>query len=177
MAMAASDMGDKRRIHLFDSFEGLPQPSPRDGEAVIKAYKGDHTSRPLDDGGVALAPINACVAPLPLVQELFYSVLRVPEDQVCVHKGWFQDTLPAAVSSGQVREIAVLRLDGDWYESTHTCLVHLYPLVQAGGFVLFDDYGYFEGCRKAVDEYLETISPRPELIRIDSDGVYLRKPA
>jgi O-methyltransferase len=177
MALAVRDAGDRqRRIHLFDSFEGLPQPSTKDGDAVVSAYQGDKRNLPLDDGSGRLTPINACVAPLVLVHELFFHVLRISEDLVQVHQGWFQDLLPTVVQSGQLRTLAVLRLDGDWYESTRTCLVHLYPLVQPGGFVIIDDYGFFEGCRRAVDEYLATLSPRPDLIRIDSDGVYLRKP-
>ncbi len=66
------------------------------------------------------------------------------------HKGWFQDTLPIA----DTPEIAVLRLDGDWYASTRVSLKHLYDRVVPGGFVIIDDYGCYDGCRKAVDEFL-----------------------
>ena len=143
---------------------------------MLDAYRKEDEERPLDDGSTKLEAINACAASLMLVEELFFRVLGIPADQVKVHKGWFQDTLPTVVQSGRLHKISVLRLDGDWYESTKTCLTHLYPRVQPGGFVLIDDYGYFEGCRKAVDEYLSGLTLRPELKNIDSDGVYFRKP-
>lgn len=176
MALAARDAGDcDRRIHLFDSFKGLPQPSAMDGATVINDYRRESDQRPLDDGTGNLFAINACSASLMLVKELFSEVLHIPDALVHIHEGWFQDTLPSAIGSGQIRRLATLRLDGDWYESTRVCLAYLYPLVSPGGFVTIDDYGFFEGCRRAVDEYIATLKPVPALNRIDSDGVYFRK--
>lgn len=66
--------------------------------------------------------------------------------------------------------IALLRLDGDWYDSTMTCLMHLFPLVTTGGLVIIDDYGVWEGCTRAVHRYLAD-NERPEGIRTTSSGV------
>ena len=71
--------------------------------------------------------------------------------------------------------IAILRLDGDWYESTKVCLEHLFDLVVDGGFVIVDDYGAYEGCRTAVDEYLAGRARRPYLSRVNGDIRYLVK--
>jgi hypothetical protein len=67
-------------------------------------------------------------------------------------KGWFDETVPKFAAEQST--IALLRLDGDWYESTMVCLTHLFPLVPDGGLVIFDDYGYWEGCTRAVHDYL-----------------------
>ncbi|HXI69239.1 MAG TPA: TylF/MycF/NovP-related O-methyltransferase [Verrucomicrobiae bacterium] len=66
-------------------------------------------------------------------------------------KGWFQETMPK--DSSQISQIAILRLDGDWYDSTRVCLEFLYDKVVPGGFVIIDNYGAYEGCRKAVAEF------------------------
>lgn len=73
----------------------------------------------------------------------------VPEDFLVWHPGWFQDTVPGA----NIDQIALLRLDGDLYESTLVCLQHLYPRVVSGGWVIVDDYG-LPGCREAVNQFL-----------------------
>lgn len=175
MFAAARDSGDaNRRFHLFDSFEGLPQPSSKDGKDVLQGYLKDNQDRVLDEGKGDLIAINACAAPRQLAEELFFKVLGAPPDLIIFHQGWFQNTVPAAVASGQVKQLSVLRIDGDWYESTRICLEHLCPLVSPGGFVIIDDYGHFEGCRKAVDEYLAVHGKGTQLSKIDSDGVYFR---
>ena len=78
-----------------------------------------------------------------------------------IRKGWFETTVSAF--SKERPSIAALRLDGDWYESTMTCLVHLFPLVAPGGVVLIDDYFDWLGCRRAVHDYLSR-EERPEPI-------------
>lgn len=177
MFTAARDAGDStRRFHLFDSFEGLPQPSAKDGKDVLQGYLKDDEKRTLDEGKGDLVAIDACAAPRKLAEELFFKVLNAPSDRIVFHQGWFQETVPAAVASGQVKRLSVLRIDGDWYESTRICLEHLCPLVSPGGFVIIDDYGHFEGCRKAVDEYLAAHGSGTTLRPIDSDGVYFRIP-
>jgi len=85
-------------------------------------------------------------------QNLFENTINYPTDKVFYHKGWFQDTIP--IKSGEVDKIAILRLDSDWYESTKICLEHLFDKVVPDGFVIFDDYGLYAGCKKAVDEFL-----------------------
>ncbi|MEI7782589.1 MAG: TylF/MycF/NovP-related O-methyltransferase, partial [Planctomycetota bacterium] len=86
------------------------------------------------------------------------------------HKGWFQVTLPTDASG--VGPIAILRLDGDWYASTRICLEHLYDLVVPSGFVIVDDYGTYDGCRRAVDEFIAGRGLDVQLQPVDSDCVY-----
>ena len=74
------------------------------------------------------------------------------DDRVKFLPGWFRDTLPVA----PVERIAVLRLDGDMYESTHLALTHLYPKLSSGGFLIVDDYGALPNCRRAVEDFRHT---------------------
>ena len=93
---------------------------------------------------------------------------------IVIKKGWFQDTLPRAKS--EIGKVAILRLDGDWYESTKCCLDNLYENVSPGGYVIIDDYGYWEGCRQALDEFLHARKIGIELREIDHDGRYFQNP-
>lgn len=165
-----------RIFHLFDSFEGLPQPSVHDVD-VFDNFRQNHPDLTPDDGANAadLVAIGACRAPLDDVNELFFEVLKIDRRQVVIHKGWFQDTIPPAAP--QMGPVSLLRIDGDWYESTKTCLEGLYDNVAEGGFVIVDDYGEFAGCAKAVDEFMASRAPGVDLIRIDGEGVYFRRPA
>src|SRR6476660_3053377 len=108
MAAASIAAGNRtRRFHLFDSFEGLPQPSAEDVE-VLADFRAQHPSLSLDDGGSGdLTAIGACAAPLQAVQELFDDVLRIDRDRTVIRKGWFQDTVPAAAD---IEKLAVLRI-------------------------------------------------------------------
>jgi hypothetical protein len=90
------------------------------------------------------------------------------------HVGWFQDTLPHDAQA--LGAIALLRLDADWYESTAVCLKYLYPKVAKHGVVIIDDYGHFEGCRRAVDEFLASQRAPILLNHIDYTGRYFVKP-
>ena len=85
--------------------------------------------------------------------------------------GWFKDTLPTA----PIRELALLRLDGDLYESTWVALEHLYPKLAVGGFCLIDDYGGIAGCRKAVHDYRNRHGITESIERVDTTGVYWRR--
>ncbi len=151
---------------LFDSFEGLPQPTKVDGSFASS----------LADGLVSgeLKPIGECVGSENNVQELFFKKLGFKKENIHIVKGWFQDSLPR--TSKEIKEIALLRLDGDWYESTKVCLENLYPKVVKGGYVIFDDYGCWEGCRIATDEYFKKNNIKAGLIRIDATGFYFKKP-
>lgn len=90
--------------------------------------------------------------------------------RVHYHAGWFQETLPLAVS--KLDRLAILRLDADWYASTKICLETLYPLVVPGGVVIVDDYGAYDGCRQAVDEFLARTGVHPFLNHVDAECVY-----
>jgi O-methyltransferase len=176
MALASRRYGDGTRIlHLFDSFRGLPQPSRHDSD-VVDAFRAAHPDVEPDDGRNAahLQPISVCVGPSAENVRSFLVVdLQVDRPQVVIHEGWFQETAPEA--AGRIGPIALLRLDGDLYESTRVCLDHLYDNVVRGGFIIIDDYGTFAGCRKAVDEFFARRGLTVELIDIDGHGVYMRR--
>ena len=102
-------------------------------------------------------------------REVFEEAMRVAGcKSVCIHEGWFEDTLPLVRPS---EGIGVLRLDGDWFESTMTCLRELFPHVRPGGLIIIDDYLAFEGCSKAVHRYLAD-EIRPEALRAWNSRVY-----
>jgi len=167
LAHLATEPTPSRSIHLFDSFEGLPEPTADDGAKAASYARGRTTG--------ALDTIDACVAPLADNRALLEGAIGYPRDLLTYHQGWFQDTVPAAAP--ELGPIALLRLDGDWYESTVVCLDHLYALVPPGGIVVIDDYGHWEGCRKAVDEFLETSEEPILLSHIDYTGRYWVKQA
>lgn len=164
-----------RRFHLFDSFEGLPQPSHLDTDVSVQFRQG-HPELDFDDGKHpgALVAIGACEAPLADVTHLFDDVLQAPSGDYVIHKGWFQDTLPQARPT--LGDLAILRLDGDWYESTLACLECLYDNLVPGGYLILDDYGFFAGCTQAVDEFLASRGPAQTALSRERWGAYLRKP-
>ncbi|MBI1984583.1 MAG: macrocin O-methyltransferase [Candidatus Wildermuthbacteria bacterium] len=165
MAKVADKAKSGRKIWLFDSFEGLPEPTKKDG-ATASTYAAHR------DSG-ALRSIEKCVGPLEDVKQLFFSVLKLNPENIIIKKGWFQDVLPKEKQS--IGPIALLRLDADWYESTKCILDNLYDNVVSGGYVLIDDYGHWQGCKKAVDEFLATRKLQVQLIPVDYAGVYFKK--
>jgi O-methyltransferase len=131
-------LGNKRTYYLFDSFEGLPDAKEIDGKAALKWQK-DKT-----------APnyFNNCAAEIEYAQK---AMSLSKAGRVEIVKGWFNETLAVAVID---EPIAVLRLDGDWYDSTMDCMENLYPKVVEGGLVLMDDYYFWDGFSKAIHDYL-----------------------
>lgn len=144
-----------RRVFAADSFEGLPKPN-------AKQYPSDV--------GNAFHKYRALAVSLEEVQDNFdrYGLL---DDQVCFLKGWFKDTLPVA----PIKQLAVVRLDGDMYESTMDGLRHLWPKLSVGGYLIVDDYGGVPMCREAVEDYRREHNITDELIPIDWTGVYWQK--
>ena len=155
---------ERRMLHLFDSFEGMPAPSPeRDGLEAARLME-----RAAQQG-------MACnVAAPEEALNLIVDRIGYPKPFVRVHKGWFHDTLP--VERDRIGPIALLRIDGDWYESTRIVFEMLYHRVTPGGVIVIDDYGHFEGCRRATDEFLAQHAPDVYLHHIDYSGRYLIKP-
>nr|HDN01022.1 macrocin O-methyltransferase [Deltaproteobacteria bacterium] len=144
-----------RIVWAADSFEGLPAPD-------INAYPADQ--------GLELHRFQELAISLETVKANFaaYDLL---DKQVRFIKGWFRDTLPHA----PVQQLALLRLDGDLYESTWLALQHLYPRLSVGGYLIVDDYGAIEACRQAVDTYRRDHHITADLVKIDWTGVYWRK--
>lgn len=148
----------RRKLQLFDAFEEICAPNEKfDGEVAIKEVKqilgresltkGELTPlRGIYDNLGGPGDINEC-------KSLIEDTIGYPSNYVYYHKGWFQNTIP--IKSKEIEKIAILRLDGDWYESTKICLDYLFDKVVSGGFVIIDDYGLYSGCKKAVDDFFE----------------------
>ncbi|MEH2510507.1 O-methyltransferase [Nitrobacteraceae bacterium AZCC 1564] len=175
MAIANSNHpGPHRRFHLFDSFEGLPQPSSHDKEVIVD-FEARHPGVQMRDDDPELIPIGACAGiSQPAVENFLVKKLGLAKESFVFHVGWFQDTVPRSLSA--IDQIALLRIDGDWYDSTKVCLETLYDRVVRDGFIIIDDYGTFSGCRKAVDEFFSKAGIAPLIRQSDQDCIYFRKP-
>lgn len=147
---------DDRRVWVADSFCGLPQPNPK---YAADANDKHHTYAEL---AISLEEVKANFAK--------YGLL---DDQVVFLKGWFSETLPNA----PIQRLAVLRLDGDMYESTMDALVNLYDKVSPGGFVIVDDYGALKGCQQAISEFRASRGLEDPIQNIDGIGVFWCKSA
>jgi O-methyltransferase len=154
-AMLKVDRVVDRRIWVADSFAGLPKP---DADRY-PADQGD-TFHQYSELAVSVDEVKANFRRFDLLDE-----------QVCFLEGWFRDTLPGA----PIDRLAILRLDGDMYESTMVALTSLYPKVSPGGYVIVDDYGAVAGCRKAVDDYRWAHAIDEEMRWVDWTGVYWRR--
>jgi len=157
-----TDSPEDREVWLFDSFEGLPAPKDED---YIDGRTGEHI-RPL--------PAGSCLGELDFVKNLLFSTFNLPEKKIHLVKGWFQDTLPS--TANRVGEIALLRFDGDWYESTKICLENLYNQVVSNGAIIIDDYYSCYGCKKAVDEFIESNNLKANMNQDGRGGCYFIKP-
>lgn len=147
-----------RSVWLADSFEGLPAPN-------IELYP--------QDAGLDLSDVPVLCVGVEEVKANFarYGLL---DDQVRFLPGWFKDTLPNA----PVRQLAVVRLDGDLYESTMDAMTALYPKLSVGGYLIVDDYnapGWDRACGQAIRDYREANGITEPLREIDWSGVYWRR--
>lgn len=149
-----------RHLHLFDTFEGMTEPSEND----ISLY-GDIASELLKNSQKEDQNSVWCYAPLESVEAAMLSV-GYNAEKIHFVKGKVEDTIPEQAPE----TIALLRLDTDWYESTHHELNHLFPRLSPGGVIIIDDYGHWRGARKAVDEYIKTEKIKILLNRIDNTG-------
>lgn len=158
-------LGDPDRcVWAADSFEGLPEPDPVKYPVEYKAFKSAAMTKYYNHLAVSLEEVQRN-----------FQAYGVLDDRVRFLKGWFCDTLPTA----PIGKIAVLRLDGDYYESTRDALVNLYDKVSVGGYVIIDDYGEdtWTYCRKAVDEFREERKIRSPLVRVDRPCSYWQRSA
>ncbi len=153
MALTLRQLQSRRKLWVFDTFGGLPAPSSED-----------------PDFELADLFTGTCIGTVSEVRALFQQ-LGVVEDVEFV-KGLFQETLPVT----PVPSIAVLHIDGDWYESVKVGLECLYDKVVPHGVIQLDDYGYWKGARKAVDEFFERRGIQARLKRLDYSGRFLIKP-
>ncbi len=146
----------ERKIYLYDTFEGMSEPTKKDinyrnEDAEIEwkdSIKKDHN--------------EWCYSPLEEVKNNLYST-GYPKDKIIFVKGKVEDTIPETIPE----KISILRLDTDWYESTYHELVHLYPLLSKNGFLIIDDYGYWQGAREAVEQYFKENNVKIFMNRLD----------
>jgi len=173
MALANLHSGNERRhLHLFDAFQDICEPdSSVDGERAMREVKEFTKGASLGEG--RLQPMTGFydslggAGALDDSRKLLEETINYPSEMIDYHVGWFQDTLPNEHEG--IGDIAILRLDGDWYASTKVCLEYLFDKVVKGGVIIVDDYGAYEGCRKAVDEYLNSNSIKAYLAPVDSE--------
>lgn len=158
--MGAASMSDPlenhtRKVWLFDSFDGLPPPSHRDGDLERQSYFPGWNR-----GHVKL------------VREVF-DKLKFPSDNLRIVPGWFDQT----IAREPIEKIAILHIDADWYESVRTVLELLYPRVVPGGYVVLDDFGLWPGCERAVEDYFAEHGISGTIVRkIGKQGAYFQKP-
>ncbi len=151
---------DNKKIYLYDTFEGMSVPTEKD-----VSFTGKKAEVLLQEQDKAVSHSVWCYSSL---EEVKANIRQVgyPEENIVFVQGKVEETIPATIPE----KICLLRLDTDWYESTQHELLHLYPLLAQRGILIIDDYGHWEGCRKAVDEYFEANEIPIFLSRIDYTG-------
>jgi hypothetical protein len=166
MILTLQDLGvSDRDIHLFDTFEGMTAPTEHDVSSLDPpALETWQDARSRDErpwsGMFSSDVFNE--------EDVRHTVLSTgyPAERVHFVRGPVEQTLPSRAPAS----VALLRLDTDWYESTRHELEHLYPRLADGGVLIIDDYGHWDGARRAVDEYFATTAPPLLLCRIDYTG-------
>ncbi len=153
-AVLAAHGDQSRKVFVADSFEGLP--------------KADLVNYPADKAD--FSQLNWLLAVSAAEVEENFRNYGLLDEQVVFLKGWFKETLPQA----PIEKLALLRLDGDLYESTIDALTHLYPKLSPGGFCVIDDY-VLPACRAAVDDYRAANGIHERMKAIDWTGIYWQK--
>lgn len=141
-----------RKLWLYDSFAGMPETVEKD-----------------DDSSRALT--GSYIGSEQQTRRIMHR-LKVPEEQYTIVVGLFEDTFPVA----EQVEIALLHIDCDFYSPVKLSLEKFYELVQPGGYVLLNDYGYFQGSRLATDEFISQLNHPVNLLQIDKEAYYFQKP-
>lgn len=149
-----------RRLWMYDTYDGMSEPTTKDVD-----FQGQPARQLMDQQDRSDAKSVWCCSPLEQVK-MTMSETGYPQEQIRFVEGKVEDTLPEQVPD----RIALLRLDTDWYESTRCELEYLFPKLVPGGVLIIDDYGHWEGCRRAVDEYFTQHQIAMLLNRIDYTG-------
>lgn len=158
MSAAMAHILPTKYFYLFDSFEGLPDAEEIDGESAIYWQKNTE----------GIIYFDNCKAEM----EEADCAMRMSGARYKLVKGWFSDTLP---HFNFKEPISVLRLDGDWYQSTMECLINLYPKVEKGGVIIIDDYYVWDGCSRAVHDYLSKNQIRSRIRQFKNDVSFIIK--
>jgi O-methyltransferase len=151
LARSATRSRQFRTVWLFDSFQGMPETSSQDGQ-LAREHVGKEVGHPAK------------------VQEIL-QMAGTKMDRVKIVPGWFQDSFPTV----SISKIALLNIDADWYESVKLCLETFYDAVVPGGYISFDDYGHWPGCKKAVDEFFEARNLSYKLQAVDYTARWFKK--
>ena len=150
-----------KELYLFDTFEGIPKPTEFDVSYKDKLAIKEFEDQKIDNNSSDWLRIE--------LDEVKKNVFSTGYNKEKFHfiKGKVEDTIP----KNSPETISILRLDTDWYDSTRHELIHLFPRLVRGGIVIIDDYGFWRGAKKAVDEYFEENNILILLNRIDTTGV------
>ena len=163
MILALQELGvAEREIYLYDTFEGMTEPTSLD----VSRHHPNPSDLWRETEG---RPWPELFDPRTFNEEAVRETLLAtgyPAERLHFVRGRVEETIPGTAPE----RIALLRLDTDWYESTRHELHHLYPRLSDGGVLIIDDYGDWEGCRRAVDEYLAEQASPVLLSRIDYSG-------
>jgi hypothetical protein len=159
--LKAFDVRD-RTVWVADSFEGLPEPDAERFPIEAEAHRGTVMTKGYKHFAVGIDDVRAN-----------FSAFGLLDDQVRMLPGWFKDTLPQA----PIERLALMRLDGDYYESTMDALVNLYDKLSVGGYVIIDDYGEdtWTYCRQAVEEFRAARDITDEIVEVDRRCAYWRR--
>ncbi len=158
MSAAMAEILKNRKSYLYDSFEGLPEAKEIDGIDAINWQKNTAGS----------SYFNNCKAEM----EYAKKAMLLSQNNHKLIKGWFNETLCQTIPD---EPIAILRLDADWYESTMICLEQLFPKVKKGGLIIFDDYNIWDGCSKAVHDYLSKTKSKSRIFNTVDGIAYIIK--
>lgn len=159
IAGLAEVFGKDRRYYLFNSFQGLPEPKVIDGDGALEWSRNKQGRTYYDN----------CKAEISYAKDAMK--LTGAHDYQCV-EGWFNETIPNFEFNDK---IAFLRLDADWYESTMICFQNLYELVATGGCIVIDDYYAWDGCSRAVHDYLSVSKSTSRIYQTKTGVSYIIK--
>lgn len=157
IAGVAKLLNTEKTFYLYDSFEGLPEAKDVDGDKAINYQKNKEAKFYFDNCSI----------------EEHFAKEAMQKSQTTnykVVKGWFDKTLP-----GHKSKISILRLDADWYESTMVCLENLYDKLSPGGVIMVDDYYVWDGCTRAIHDYLAKYKLQDRIFQFDNDVMYIVK--
>lgn len=159
LTLAEAEPDSTRRFWLYDTFQGMPAPGAND--AGLHGEDPEAEWRRSQRGEIN----EWCYAPIDEVRANLLAT-GLTDDRLELVQGKVEETIPGAMPE----RIALLRLDTDWYESSYHELVHLFPRLVPGGVLILDDYGHWQGARKAVDQYFAEQGIHLLLQRIDYAG-------
>jgi len=150
-AILSRRLPENRKLWLYDSFEGMPESSDKDG-AEARKFVGEGKANVEE------------------VRQLVESS-GTPENRLIIRQGLFHDTFKQPLAD----KVALLHCDADWYESVMLVLETFYPHVAVGGIIILDDFGYWEGCREAFYDYCSRNDIKPLVERVSTDQLFWYK--